>query len=345
VEYEPFEDSSSDFLPSSEEEDSDDMLPGPSKGKKKTDYKKSQSYSSLSEHTSQCVTLAEAFEGTKQNSKDRHVEIAKGLTTNEDSLEEDVTVDLLGPKNPSQISLRGKNGHRWSAVAGKTSRIPMKNKFHIIQGPTGVAKQALDPLEAFILFISNTVINEIVQHTNVEICIRSENYKDKKATTSSTCVMEIKALLGLLIFSGALKNNHLNAQSLFDETLCGTTYKAVMSRERFKFLINCLRFDDKGTRADRKETDPFAPIRSIWEELISNCKIFYKAGSYITIDEQLLAFRGRCPFRMYIPTKPAKYGIKIVMVCDAGTKYMVDASPYIGKKKLIKIICPWQNTM
>lgn len=35
---------------------------------------------------------------------------------------------------------------------------------------------------------------------------------------------------------------------------------------------------------------------------------------------------------MYIPNKPAKYGVKIVMVCDAGTKYMIDASPYLGKK-------------
>ena len=51
----------------------------------------------------------------------------------------------------------------------------------------------------------------------------------------------------------------------------------------------------------------------------------------MTIDEQLLGFRGRCPFRMYIPSKPDKYCIKLVMMCGVRTKYMYDASPYLGK--------------
>ncbi|GFQ86803.1 DDE_Tnp_1_7 domain-containing protein [Trichonephila clavata] len=54
----------------------------------------------------------------------------------------------------------------------------------------------------------------------------------------------------------------------------------------------------------------------IWDDFIKNCVDSYKPGSYVTIDEQLLAFRGRCPFRMCIPNKPAKHGIKIVMMCD-----------------------------
>lgn len=34
---------------------------------------------------------------------------------------------------------------------------------------------------------------------------------------------------------------------------------------------------------------------------------------------------------MYIPSKPYKYGIKIVMCCDAKTIYMLDAEVYTGK--------------
>jgi hypothetical protein len=49
------------------------------------------------------------------------------------------------------------------------------------------------------------------------------------------------------------------------------------------------------------------------------------------IDEQLIAFCGRCHFRMYIPSKPAKYRIKLVMLCDSKTFYTVPALPYIGK--------------
>ena len=34
---------------------------------------------------------------------------------------------------------------------------------------------------------------------------------------------------------------------------------------------------------------------------------------------------------MYIANKPAKYGIKIFMVCDADTYYCCNAFPYLGK--------------
>ncbi|CAL4079077.1 unnamed protein product, partial [Meganyctiphanes norvegica] len=57
----------------------------------------------------------------------------------------------------------------------------------------------------------------------------------------------------------------------------------------------------------------------------------------MTIDEQLLAFRGRCPFRMYIPSKPAKYGIKIIMMCDNNSKYMLNAIPYLGLQSSLGI--------
>ncbi|XP_067645065.1 uncharacterized protein [Eurosta solidaginis] len=40
---------------------------------------------------------------------------------------------------------------------------------------------------------------------------------------------------------------------------------------------------------------------------------------------------------MYIPNKPAKYGINIVLVCDVRSKYMIDASPYLGKNTGITI--------
>ncbi|XP_035210463.1 uncharacterized protein LOC118184844 [Stegodyphus dumicola] len=117
---------------------------------------------------------------------------------------------------------------------------------------------------------------------------------------------------------------------MFDVTFSGGRYRATFSERRFSFLLDCLRFDEKDTREERKKTDKLAAIRQIWEILIENCKKYYKPSSYTTIDEQLIGFRGRCPFRMYIPSKPNKYGIKVIMICDNSTKYMMNAVPYLG---------------
>nr|CAI5861883.1 unnamed protein product [Callosobruchus analis] len=287
--YESAEDSGREYVSSTDDNDVDDPQPGPSKKARKTE-------------------MQNEARDTQQ-------------------IDDNVGSSETQQPPTSQVSLKGKNGHRWSAVAGETSRIPMKNKTHIIQGPKDIAQKASNPLVGFSLFISDTMIDEIVIPTNNEIHVKSQNYTQEKSTTSLATSIEIKALIGSSIFSSELKNNHLSRQEL----------SATMSRERNKFLINCLRFHDKTTRGIRKETDPLAAERVIWDQLIENCRNYYKAGSYITNDEQLLALRGRCTFRMHIPNN----GLKIVIVCDTGTKYMIDASPYLGSTVLpaLEIIC------
>lgn len=39
------------------------------------------------------------------------------------------------------------------------------------------------------------------------------------------------------------------------------------------------------------------------------------------MDEQLLPYRGKTRFTQYVPTKPAKYGIKVWWICDAKNYY------------------------
>ncbi|GBP51861.1 PiggyBac transposable element-derived protein 4 [Eumeta japonica] len=204
--------------------------------------------------------------------------------------------------------------------------IPKQKKF---QGTANNAKDITEPVDCFTNFITADMLRKILTHTNEEIEIRSTKYKDKTATIASE--EELTALFGLLLLSAAKKDNHLTSLELFDPVFSGTRYISVMSRERFDFLLNCLRFDDKSTRDERKAQDKFAPIREWWEVFIQIYRDSYKAGSYLTIDEQLLGFRGRCPFRMYIPSKPNKYGLKILMLCDSKTNYMLNAMPYVGK--------------
>ena len=95
-----------------------------------------------------------------------------------------------------------------------------------------------------------------------------------------------------------------------------------MSRDHFDFLIRCLRMDDN-LRLELRANDIFIPVRKIWDMVINQCIINCEPGAHVKVDEELLTFRGRCLFRMYIPKKPSKYGLKLVTMCDSGTKYKV----------------------
>ncbi|RWR98522.1 piggyBac transposable element-derived protein 4-like protein, partial [Dinothrombium tinctorium] len=46
----------------------------------------------------------------------------------------------------------------------------------------------------------------------------------------------------------------------------------------------------------------------------------------------MAGFRGRCPFRQYIASKPDKYGMKMWVLCDARNNYQFNTQPYLGKQ-------------
>ena len=174
-------------------------------------------------------------------------------------------------------------------------------------GPTEIASGKELPEEVFSIFLQDSVLASICLHTNDKMeCLRQEFHRPAHATFSDLGIMELKALLGILIMSGVRKDNHLSTEEMWSHVYGCPFYKSTMSERRFAFLLRCLRFDDSATRKTRLKTDRFAHVRHVWDHVIRQSIFAYKPGPHITVDEQLLAFRGHCIFRMFIPNKPAK---------------------------------------
>lgn len=229
-----------------------------------------------------------------------------------------------------QRTIRGKNKHCWStSKSTRRSRVSALNIVRSQRGPTRMCRNIYDPLLCFKLFFTDEIISEIVKWTNAEISLKRRESMTS-ATFRDTNEDEIYAFFGILVMTAVRKDNHMSTDDLFDRSL-SMVYVSVMSRDRFDFLIRCLRMDDKSIRPTLRENDVFTPVRKIWDLFIHQCIQNYTPGAHLTIDEQLLGFRGRCPFRVYIPNKPSKYGIKILMMCDSGTKYMINGMPYLGR--------------
>ena len=104
-----------------------------------------------------------------------------------------------------------------------------------------------------------------------------------------------------------------------------------MGINRFWNIIRFIRFDDANTRAQRMEIDKAAPIRDIWTMLNNSLPKHYNPIEHLTIDEQLYPYQSRTKFTQYIPSKPAKYGIKVWWICDAENSYPLTGQIYTGK--------------
>lgn len=196
--------------------------------------------------------------------------------------------------------------------------------------PRNEAVTATTPIDAIKLFLTDDLVNNIVEFTNIWIEKNRSSYtrdRDCKPTDAP----ELRAVLGLLYLSGVLKSSHTNLTDLWATDGLGVEYfKATMSLNRFRFLLRAIRFDDITTRRQRRAQDKLAPMREVFEDFVSRCKRYYVLSEFVTIDEMLEAFRGRCPFRQYIPNKPARYGIKLFALCDSRTYYTANLEVYTG---------------
>ena len=89
--------------------------------------------------------------------------------------------------------------------------------------------------------------------------------------------------------------------------------------------------DNHETRQERRTSDKLAPIREGWKIFTKNCQKCLVPKSQMCVDEQLVGFRGRCPFRVYMKNKPDRYGIKIWANCENPLGYVWNSQVYTGQ--------------
>ena len=93
-----------------------------------------------------------------------------------------------------------------------------------------------------------------------------------------------------------------------------------------------MRFDNYCNRPGRQRNDRLAAIRELWEIFNSNLRNIYIANDALTVDEQLVGYRGKIPGKTYMPSKPRKNGVKLFWLCEAKTGFALNGIIYSGRE-------------
>ncbi|KAJ8950204.1 hypothetical protein NQ318_003195, partial [Aromia moschata] len=141
----------------------------------------------------------------------------------------------------NNLSFIGKNGFtKWNKMAPprnvRTRQENYVSRLPLSKLPTGSLK---DPIDIWKYFVDDTIDTDLI---------------------------EIQAFIELLYYAGLLKANHLNADDLWKTNGSGVEiFRVTMSLSRFRFLLRCIKIDDKATREERLKNDKLAPIRDFFE--------------------------------------------------------------------------------
>lgn len=194
------------------------------------------------------------------------------------------------------------------------------------QGPTLYARSRIEDIKsAFYLFLPKAIEESVLNMTNKE----GQRVYGKKLRKMDQ--MDLQAYVGLLVLAGVHRSSKEATASLWNAESGRAIFRATMTLKMFHKISRVIRFDDKDTRKGRRARDKLAPIRDVWDTWVSLLPMMYNPGTNVTVDERLVPFGGRCPFKQYIPSKPGKYGIKIWAACDARSSYAWNMQIYTGK--------------
>lgn len=218
------------------------------------------------------------------------------------------------------------NGQKWFLQPFQRSRTSSQNIFTVPHTRIPHTHDKDTPLELFNLMCDDAMKRDIIKFTNEEgVRQRGDHWVPMDD-------VEFDALIGVLLMIGAQKQSKVTTCVIWDRMIGLTYVRAAMSRNRFHALMKALRFDKKETRRRRMNDSKLAAFEDIFNKHIENLQRYYIPGPYLTVDEQLIPFRGRCSFIQYIPSKPGKYGLKVNWVCDSQNAYPLRGEVYTGKR-------------
>lgn len=194
-------------------------------------------------------------------------------------------------------------------------------------GPTEfVFNHLVDPYNAFQQIFPHELIDHLVYQTNLYITLKFG------VNNKPVSLDEIKKFLGINILMGIKKLPSYRDYWSSIEEIRDPYISKVMPVNRFGYLLSNLHINDNSKQKSRSDPgyDKLFKVRPLLDKLGETFKSCYNPTRVQSIDESMIAFKGRSSFKQYMPNKPTKRGYKVWTRADA-RGYVSQFEIYTGK--------------
>ena len=228
-----------------------------------------------------------------------------------------------------------------AAAAGVSQAVPWKGNLTPVNipaftEPTGATFQlptTATELDFFMQFWTDVLLSEIVNETNRYASVATAKKPDPY--WSPIDIAELKAFLGLMVTLSVvpLPSHKLawTTHRLFRHPAFGET----MTRTRFEKILKYFHVGDVTSNPPRGQPghDKLCLVRSVLEQVLEKCIGNYMPAKESSVDEAMIAYKGRLSFKQYLPAKPTKFGVKVWVRADANNGYVNEFDVYTGKSE------------
>lgn len=197
-------------------------------------------------------------------------------------------------------------------------------------GPIPLTRSAKTPIKVLQLFLMGMLLQSIVTQSN--------NFAASKGAVLNLHSEELLTFIGMNIAMGLLRLPQVRDYWATDEILSTPWLPSIMPRDRFFDIMRCLHLVDSSLQKKKGEDgyDPIYKVRPLIEHFSVVFPCFYQPSQHLAVDEMMVGTCCHISFLQYLPNKPTKFGIKILVNSEAKTGYVLAFQVYTGKVSLDK---------
>ncbi|XP_023213037.1 piggyBac transposable element-derived protein 4-like [Centruroides sculpturatus] len=224
----------------------------------------------------------------------------------------------------------------WVDTAGPREPFPAHNR-GVIHKDFGENPRPKDIFDNFFpQELVELIVNETNKYANKYINLRQmnrmqmEHSRDK--SWRDTNPDEIRVLLALFILQGIVVKPAHEMYFSRSKIIDTPFFCKIMPRDRFQILLSFLHFNKRQERSKSNSNYDLLQIKPVLDMLSERWQLTYTPERDISIDESLLQWKGRFKWKIYVPRKRNKLGIKSYKLCESSTGYVYNLMIYSGDK-------------
>ena len=168
-----------------------------------------------------------------------------------------------------------------------------------------------------------------------EYLVNTNEYspKSRMHQWAPTCRQEIYMFLCLCMAMAHVKKHRINDYWSTDFLISTPAFRKLMTRDRFLLLLRHLHFCDRNQDTEYR----LAKLGCVLNDMKTKFSTKFKPFQYLCIDESLVLWRGRLAFRQYMPEKRHRFGLKLFLICDVESGYILDFIVYTGAQTDVEV--------
>lgn len=215
---------------------------------------------------------------------------------------------------------------QWSSESA-TPEVPLFDDFQ--SGFNFGMSEDITEINVFQYFVDNELISMVVQMTNIfhnyfllNVDLRMHSRLQRWYDVTAAEMYIFLAIMMLMT-----RNRHLSIEEHWssDILLQAPIFSKLMSRNRFCMILGMLHFSIRS-----EENELLSKVTKFVNHARQKFKSCITPYKNLCIDESIVPFKGRLSIKQYLPNKRNRFGIKLFVLCDVATGFIVDFIVYCG---------------